>query len=99
MRFSILGPLLAEADDGARLGLCRPSQRATLAVLLLHAAQPASKNLLIDALWGDQAPRDADTALRVRMRDVRRVLAGHDRVQTHPAGLPDRRAAGRAGCR
>lgn len=86
MRFSILGPLLAEADDGARLGLCRPSQRATLAVLLLHAAQPASKNLLIDALWGDQAPRDADTALRVRMRDVRRVLAGHDRVQTHPAG-------------
>ena len=86
MRFSILGPLLAEADDGARLGLCRPSQRATLAVLLLHAAQPASKNLLIDALWGDQAPRDADTALRVRMREVRRVLAGHDRVQTHPAG-------------
>lgn len=86
MRFSILGPLLAEADDGARLGLCRPSQRATLAVLLLHAAQPASKNLLIDALWGDQAPRDADNALRVRMRDVRRVLAGHDRVQTHPAG-------------
>jgi DNA-binding SARP family transcriptional activator len=86
MRFSILGPLLAEADDGARLGLFRPSQRATLAVLLLHAAQPASKNLLIDALWGDQAPRDADTALRVRMREVRRVLAGHDRVQTHPAG-------------
>jgi DNA-binding SARP family transcriptional activator len=86
VRFSILGPLLAEADDGARLGLCRPSQRATLAVLLLHAAQPASKNLLIDALWGDQAPRDADTALRVRMREVRRVLAGHDRVQTHPAG-------------
>ena len=86
MRFSILGPLLAEADDGARLGLCRPSQRATLAVLLLHAAKPASKNLLIDALWGDQAPRDADTALRVRMREVRRVLAGHDRVQTHPAG-------------
>jgi DNA-binding SARP family transcriptional activator len=86
MRFSILGPLRAEADDGARLGLSRPSQRATLAVLLLHAAQPASKNLLIDALWGDQAPRDADTALRVRMRDVRRVLAGHDRVQTHPAG-------------
>lgn len=86
MRFSILGPLVAEADDGTRLVLCRPSQRATLAVLLLHAAQPASKNLLIESLWGDQSPRDADTALRVRMRDVRRVLAGHDRVQTHPSG-------------
>jgi DNA-binding SARP family transcriptional activator len=86
MRFSILGPLLAEADDGTQLALSRPSQRATLAVLLLHAAQPASKNLLIDALWGDQTPGDADTALRVRMRDVRRVLAGHNRIETHPAG-------------
>ena len=86
MRFSILGPLVAETDDGTRLVLGRPSQRATLAVLLLHAAQPASKNLLIDSIWGEQSPRDADTALRVRMRDVRRVFAGHDRVQTHPAG-------------
>src|SRR5215469_4764343 len=86
MRFSILGPLMAEADDGTRLALGRPSQRATLAVLLLHAAQPASKTLLIEALWGDSPPRDADTALRVRMRDVRRSLAGHDRIETHQAG-------------
>jgi DNA-binding SARP family transcriptional activator len=86
MRFSILGPLLAEADDGTQLALYRPSQRATLAVLLLHASQPASKNLLIEALWGDHPPGDADTALRVRMRDVRRVLAGHDRIETHPSG-------------
>src|SRR5215469_16839217 len=86
MRFSILGPLMAEADDGTRLALGRPSQRATLAVLLLHAAQPASKTLLIEALWGDSPPRDADTALRVRMRDVRRSLVGHDRIETHQAG-------------
>jgi len=86
MRFCILGPLLAETDGGARLSLARPSQRATLAVLLLHASQPASKNLLIDAIWGDDPPRDADTALRVRMRDVRRALADNARIQTHPAG-------------
>src|ERR1700689_4094945 len=86
MRFSILGPLLAEADDGTQLALYRPSQRATLAVLLLHASQPASKNLLIEALWGDHPPGDADTALRARMRDVRRVLAGHDRIERHPSG-------------
>src|SRR5215469_9739163 len=86
MRFSILGPVLAESDEGGRLDLSRPSQRATLAVLLLHAAQPATKNQLIEALWGDRAPRDADTALRVRMRDVRRALGGHSRVRTHPAG-------------
>ncbi len=86
MRFCILGPLLAETDDGARLSLPRPSQRATLAVLLLHASRPASKNLLIDAIWGDSQPSDAETALRVRMRDVRRALADNARIQTHPAG-------------
>jgi DNA-binding SARP family transcriptional activator len=87
MRFRILGPLLAEADDGAALPLRRPSQRATLAVLLLHAPQPVSKSFLTDALWGDTPPRDADTALRVRMRDVRRALAGYgSRIETHAAG-------------
>jgi DNA-binding SARP family transcriptional activator len=86
MRFSILGPLVAETDEGARLSLSRPSQRATLAVLLLHASQPASKNLLIDALWGDEPPRDADTALRVRVRDVRRALVSHARIETHQGG-------------
>jgi DNA-binding SARP family transcriptional activator len=87
MRFRILGPLLAEADDGAALALPRPSQRATLAVLLLHAPQPASKSLLIDAIWGDSPPGDADTALRVRMRDLRRGLAGYgSRIETRAAG-------------
>jgi DNA-binding SARP family transcriptional activator len=86
VRFSILGPLVAEADDGTPLALGRPSQRGTLAVLLLHASQPASKSLLIDALWGDSPPGNADAALRVRMREVRRIIAGNDRIVTHPAG-------------
>jgi DNA-binding SARP family transcriptional activator len=86
MRFSILGPLTADADDGTSLPLYRPSQRATLAVLLLHAARPATKTELIEALWGEGPPGDADTALRVRMRDLRRGLAGHDRISTHPTG-------------
>jgi DNA-binding SARP family transcriptional activator len=86
VRFSILGPLLAEADDGTQLPLSRPSQRATLATLLLHAVRPATKAQLIEALWGDSAPGDADTALRVRMRDLRRAMAGHDRIETHQAG-------------
>jgi DNA-binding SARP family transcriptional activator len=86
MRFSVLGPLVAEADDGTRLPLCRPSQRATLAVLLLRVPQPATKNLLIEALWGDNPPGDADTALRVRMRDLRRGLNGHSRIETRSVG-------------
>ncbi len=86
MRFSVLGPLAAEADDGRPLLLRRPSQRSTLAVLLLHAARPPTRGLLIEALWGDRPPGDAETALRVRMRDVRRALAGHDRLVTHQSG-------------
>jgi DNA-binding SARP family transcriptional activator len=86
MRFSILGPLLAEADDGAPLALARSSQRSTLAVLLLWARQPPTRAQLIDAIWGDDLPGDPETALRVRMRDLRRALAGHDRVITHQAG-------------
>lgn len=86
MRFSVLGPLLAQADDGSPLVLGRPSQRSTLAVLLLHAARPPTRALLIDALWGDAPPADADTALRVRMSDLRRALGDCRRLVTHPSG-------------
>src|SRR5580658_10012536 len=86
MRFGILGPLVAEADDGSAISLTRPSQRATLAVLLFYTGQPATKTLLIEALWGDKPPGDADTALRVRMRDLRRGLDGHSRVETRSVG-------------
>jgi DNA-binding SARP family transcriptional activator len=86
MRFNVLGPLLAQADDGSPLVLGRPSQRSTLAVLLLHAAAPPTRGLLIDALWGDAPPADADTALRVRMSDLRRALGDCDRLVTHQSG-------------
>lgn len=86
MRFRILGPLLAEADDGTPLVLARPSQRSTLAVLLLHAGRPPTRSQLIDALWGDNPPADAETALRVRMRDVRRAGASCGRLVTHQSG-------------
>ncbi len=98
MRFSVLGPLSVQGDDGSRLALGRPSQRSTLAVLLLHAGQPPTRTLLIDALWGDQPPADAETALRVRMRDLRRALAGHDRLQTHHGGYHVEVNAGELDC-
>ncbi len=86
MRFSVLGPVLAEADDGTPLVFARPSQRRTLAVLLLCTRQPPTRTQLIDALWGESPPGDAETALRVRIRELRRVLAGRDRLITHQAG-------------
>ena len=86
MQFSVLGPLRARKDDGSSLALVRPSQRSTLAVLLLHAATPPTRGLLIDALWGDDPPADADTALRVRMSDLRRALGEGGRLVTHQSG-------------
>jgi DNA-binding SARP family transcriptional activator len=86
MRFSVLGPLLAHADDGTPLTLTRRSQRETLSVLLMHTQRPPTRAFLIDALWGDDLPRDAETALRVRMRDLRRTLGGHGRLVTHQSG-------------
>jgi DNA-binding SARP family transcriptional activator len=86
MRFGVLGPLLAQADDGAPLVLSRPSQRSTLTVLLLQETQRPTRALLIDALWGDNPPADADTALRVRMSDLRRALGDCGRLVTHQSG-------------
>jgi DNA-binding SARP family transcriptional activator len=86
MRFSVLGPLMAAADDGAPLVLARPSQRSTLAVLLLSAQHPPTRAQLIDRLWGEALPGDAETALRVRIRDLRRALAGNDRLITQQSG-------------
>ncbi len=86
MRFGVLGPLSVEADDGVPVILPRPSQRATLAVLLLLAPGPVPGPQLIDALWGEDAPDGAGAALRVRISEVRRALAGRSGIQTLPAG-------------
>jgi DNA-binding SARP family transcriptional activator len=86
MRFNVLGPLLAHDDNGTPLILARPSQRGTLSVLLIHAQRPRTKAFLIDAIWGDDPPCDAEAALRVRVRDLRLALAGRRRLITHRSG-------------
>ena len=58
IKFGVLGSL--EVVDGDRpLSVGSPRQRALLAVLLLHRDEPVSSDLLIDALWGEQAPASA----------------------------------------
>ncbi len=98
MRFSVLGPLAVDADDGAPLALDRPSLRSTLAVLLLHASRPLAKAPLIDALWGDDPPGDAETALRVRIRDLRKALGVRDRLATEQLGYQIKIKPGELDC-
>ncbi|HVV23790.1 MAG TPA: AfsR/SARP family transcriptional regulator, partial [Pseudonocardiaceae bacterium] len=56
--FSLLGPVRAwRGPDEVDLG--SPQQRAALAALLLREGAQASVDELIDAVWGEDAPRSA----------------------------------------
>ncbi len=74
MRFGILGPLQVD-DDGRRLDLGRPKQRALLALLLIHANSVVSVDKLVDDLWAGHPPDDASAALQVQVSRLRRALA------------------------
>ena len=73
MDFGILGPV--EVWDGARpVVLHGRKQRALLAVLVLHADEWLSSDVLVDALWGEDAPRTARAALQNYVAQLRRAL-------------------------
>ena len=90
--FRLLGPLEVWAG-GEPLPLGGAKQRATLAVLLLHANEPVSPDRLIDALWGERPPETARTALQGYVTQLRRLLepsrkkrAAGEVLVTTPAG-------------
>jgi DNA-binding SARP family transcriptional activator len=63
LTFEVLGPLRARRG-GAELDLGSPQQKAVLAVLLLARGRHVSLETLIDALWGERAPRTAASTIR-----------------------------------
>lgn len=83
MLFRVLGPLDVEHEDRS-LPLGGHKQRALLALLLLHADEVVSRDVLIDELWGAQPPRSAVHSLEVYVSRLRKVVG--KRVQTRPAG-------------
>jgi DNA-binding SARP family transcriptional activator len=91
VQFRVLGPL--EIVDGERvIRLPRGKERALLVLLLLNANKVVSRDRLIDALWGEQPPDTAPTALHGLVSQLRRHLgsdADEDRqsiVVTRPPG-------------
>ena len=84
MEFVILGPLEVR-DDGRRLALGGPKQRAVLAMLLLDANRPVSRDRLIDGLWGESPPPSAAHTLDDYVSRLRRLLGGA-RIERRPAG-------------
>jgi DNA-binding SARP family transcriptional activator/tetratricopeptide (TPR) repeat protein len=77
--FRVLGPLEVERDGapivirGAKLG-------GLLAVFLFRAGQMVSPETLIDALWGDEPPPTARTALQMHISKLRKLLDGDSSV-------------------
>ena len=86
MEFRILGSLEV-AVDGRLLPLGGPSQRALLALLLLHANEVVSTDRLLDELWADGPPASGATALQVRVSQLRKGLgAAGERLETKTPG-------------
>ncbi|HVP75976.1 MAG TPA: BTAD domain-containing putative transcriptional regulator [Gaiellaceae bacterium] len=83
--FRLLGPLEVMDDDGEPIPLGGTKQRAALAVLLLRAGEVVSTGFLVDALWGEAAPRTATTSLQNLVSALRKLL-GPELLVTRPPG-------------
>jgi len=74
MDFRILGAL--EVLEGGRtLALGGSRQRALLAVLLLHANETLSTDVLLDELWAQRPPATASKTVQVHVSRLRKALA------------------------
>ena len=92
MEFRILGPLEV-VDDGRAVDLGGPKQRALLALLLLHANEVVSPDVLADALWEGQPPPAAAKTLQAYVSRLRKAL-GRDVLETRGHGYLLRVAQG-----
>ncbi len=72
-RFGVLGPLRVwRGEDVVDLGPLQ--QRVVLAVLLLHAGRPVSRQQMISAVWGEAPPGHAVNLVQRHVSGLRRVL-------------------------
>jgi YVTN family beta-propeller protein len=87
MYFRVLGPLEIE-DHGELLPLGGAKQRALLAVLLLHANEVVSRDVLIEDLWGERGSTHSVHSLEVQVSRLRKILRAGDEnaLVTRPTG-------------
>ena len=73
LEFRILGPLEV-LDQGQRIHLGGPRQRAVLAILLLNADRVVSIDRLADELYGGEPPATAVAQVQRQVSDLRKLL-------------------------
>jgi DNA-binding SARP family transcriptional activator len=86
IEYRILGPLEVSAD-GRVVEIGGRRLRALLAILLLRANEPVSRDALVHELWGERPPPGAQHSLEVYISRLRKVLgtvAGEPAVVTRP---------------
>jgi predicted ATPase/DNA-binding SARP family transcriptional activator len=89
VEFRVLGPLEVVTRDGQRIEVGGAKSRLVLVLLLLRPGGVVPTDVLIDALWGDDAPRTAANALQGLVSKLRRALGSAvdgPRIVTHPNG-------------
>src|SRR5690349_12760148 len=76
MWVGVLGPAVARdpSDPGRAVPLKAAKHRALLAALALHHGRPVGADVLVEALWGPDAPDSAHATLHTYLSVVRRTL-------------------------
>ena len=92
VEFRLLGPLEVVAE-GRVVPLDAPKPRALLAILLLHANEPVSCDLLMEELWAGRPPASATKVLQTYVSQLRRLL-GRTLIRTVPSAYELRADAG-----
>ncbi|MFJ8475150.1 SAV_2336 N-terminal domain-related protein [Kitasatospora sp. NPDC094011] len=86
LRYSLLGPLRVGRGEGAG-PVDSPVRQALLVALVLHAPEAVSVTRLIEAIWGDQPPREAVAVVHAHLAELLSVFGDLIYVQD-AAGAP-----------
>ncbi|MFW6722121.1 BTAD domain-containing putative transcriptional regulator [Streptomyces sp. MAR4 CNY-716] len=83
--FGLLGPVAAWRG-GNPVNVGPPQQRTVLAALLIGSGHHAATHELVDALWGEDPPRDAVGTVRTYVSRLRKALGPDADLITGHAG-------------
>jgi DNA-binding SARP family transcriptional activator/tetratricopeptide (TPR) repeat protein len=73
VEFQLLGPVQV-CSSGRILDAGPPRQRTVLAALLVDVGRVVAGDVLVDRVWGEDAPRDARGTLSAHLSRIRRLL-------------------------
>ena len=85
MEFRLLGSVEV-LRDGRPIALAGAKQRALLVLLLLHANELVSRDVLLDQLWADQPSVASSHSLDVQISRLRKALGSPELIATRGSG-------------